>query len=146
MFRPCGHDNPSFNAFVPGDHMIISLYDHVIIWSNDDVIDEKVRIFLFQRPKIKCCGSCETCFGKVSGQSELSSGGKRPIKIFEKIANFRCFFVEKWNVGDRLKRVLAKFEADRSWFWGVNGRSKFVGYGVGPFLVPYTCRVRSQIL
>ena len=33
--------------------------------------------------------------------------------------------VEKWNVGDRLKRVLAKFEANRSYVWGVNGRSKF---------------------
>ena len=34
--------------------------------------------------------------------------------------------VEKWNVGDRLKRVLAKFEADRSHPRGVNGRSKIL--------------------
>ena len=33
--------------------------------------------------------------------------------------------VKKWNVGDRLKRVLAKFEANRSYPRGVNGRSKF---------------------
>ena len=33
--------------------------------------------------------------------------------------------VKKWNVGDRLKRVLAKFEAKRSHPWGVNGCSKF---------------------
>ena len=39
--------------------------------------------------------------------------------------------VEEWNVGNRLKRVLAKFRADRSHPRGVNGLSKFVGYGVG---------------
>ena len=33
--------------------------------------------------------------------------------------------VKKWNVGDRLKRVLAKFEANRSYPRGANGRSKF---------------------
>ena len=33
--------------------------------------------------------------------------------------------VEKWNVGDHLKRVFPKFEADRSNPGGVNGRSKF---------------------
>ena len=33
--------------------------------------------------------------------------------------------VEKCNVGNRLKRVLAKFRADRSHVRGVNGRSKF---------------------
>ncbi len=33
--------------------------------------------------------------------------------------------VGKWNVGDRLKRVLPKLEADRSHVRGVNGRSKF---------------------
>ena len=43
----------------------------------------------------------------------------------EIFAEQKNFGVEKWNVGDRLKRVLAKFEADRSWFRGVNGRSKF---------------------
>ena len=32
---------------------------------------------------------------------------------------------EKWNVGDRLKRVFPKFEAERSHPRGVNGRSKF---------------------
>ena len=33
--------------------------------------------------------------------------------------------VEKWNVGDHLKRIFPKFEADRSHPRGVNGRSKF---------------------
>ena len=35
------------------------------------------------------------------------------------------FGVEKWNVGNRLKRVLAKFQANRSHPRGVNGWSKF---------------------
>ena len=35
------------------------------------------------------------------------------------------FGVEKSNVGDHLKRVFPKFEADRSHPRGVNGRSKF---------------------
>ena len=38
---------------------------------------------------------------------------------------FDVFVVQKWNVGDHLKRVLAKFEAERSRVRGVNGRSKF---------------------
>ena len=33
--------------------------------------------------------------------------------------------VEKWNVGNYLKRVFPKFHADRSEVRGVNGRSKF---------------------
>ena len=47
-------------------------------------------------------------------------------KCFNK--NFRqnfLFGVEKWNVGNRLKRISPKFEADRSHPRGVNGRSKF---------------------
>ena len=35
------------------------------------------------------------------------------------------FCVKKWDVGNRLKRVLAKFDANRSYVWGVNGCSKF---------------------
>ena len=35
------------------------------------------------------------------------------------------FDVEKWNVGDHLKRISPKFEAERSHPRGVNGRSKF---------------------
>ena len=33
--------------------------------------------------------------------------------------------VEIWNVGDRLKRVFPKFQPNRSYPRGVNGRSKF---------------------
>ena len=47
------------------------------------------------------------------------------MKIF--IENFRQFFfdIEKWNVGNPLKRVFPKFEAERSHPRGVNGRSQF---------------------
>ena len=122
------------------DHMIISSYDHTIIWAYDHMIIsscDRAKIqkhFGFQGRKMKCWGSSETRFGQVSGQSEPSSGGKRTFKVCK---HFENIFIEKWNVGDRLKRVLAKFEADRSQVWGVNGRSKFVGDGVGPFSILY---------
>ena len=45
-------------------------------------------------------------------------------KFFEKVLSKKYFDVEKWIVRNRLKRVLAKFEADRSHPRGVNGRSK----------------------
>ena len=44
--------------------------------------------------------------------------------IDQKSENLLGFKVERWNVGDRLKRVLAKFQANRSYPQGVNGRSK----------------------
>ena len=43
-------------------------------------------------------------------------------KICQKIV----FGVEKWNVGNHLKRVFPKFDAERSHPWGVNSRSKFL--------------------
>ena len=47
-------------------------------------------------------------------------------KIFiKKFCQKNVFGVEKWNVGNRLKRVFPKFEAERSHPRGVNGRSKF---------------------
>ena len=48
-------------------------------------------------------------------------------KLFDPnfLTNNFFFGVEKRNVGNRLKRVLAKFRADPSRFRGVNGRSKF---------------------
>ena len=42
----------------------------------------------------------------------------------EKNCRKKWFNVEKWNVGNNLKRVLPKFEAERSYPRGVNGRSK----------------------
>ena len=69
---------------------------------------------------MKCRGSSETHFPKVWGRTEPSSRGKRP---FEVAISF--FAVERWNVGDRLKRMFPKFEAERSHPRGVNGCSKF---------------------
>ena len=49
-------------------------------------------------------------------------------KIFfwsNKFTSKKVSGVEIWNVGDRLKRVLAKFQRNRSYPRGVNGRSKF---------------------
>ena len=47
-------------------------------------------------------------------------------KIFiKKFCQKNVFGVEKWNVGNRLKRVFPKFEAELSHPRGVNGRSKF---------------------
>ena len=50
----------------------------------------------------------------------------RIVQIFS-TNNFVDFFfdVEKWNVGDNLKHVFPKFEAERSHPRGVHGRSKF---------------------
>ena len=93
-------------------HMIIRSYDQMTIWSYDRAkIQNKCG---FQSQKMKCWGSSETRFGQVSGQSEPSSEGKQTFKVCK---NFEQTFVEKWNVGDRPKRVLAKFEADRSQVW-----------------------------
>ena len=46
-------------------------------------------------------------------------------RIFWKKCKKKMFGGEKWNVGDRLKRVFPKLGADRSHVRGVNGRSKF---------------------
>ena len=45
--------------------------------------------------------------------------------FYRKFSPNFVFDVEKWNVGNRLKRVFPKFEAERSHPQGVNGRSKF---------------------
>ena len=55
----------------------------------------------------------------------------------ENVIKQKSLGVEQSNVGNRLKRVLAKFRADRSHPRGGNGRSKFVGYGAGPNFIPY---------
>ena len=73
---------------------------------------------------MKCGEASETRFGQVSGQSEPSSGGKRPIKVREHFRDFNLFGLEKSNVENRLKRVLPKFHADWSHPRGVNGRLK----------------------
>ena len=68
---------------------------------------------------MKCRGSSETRFPKVWGRTEPSSGGKRPFEVSKTF-----FDVETWNVGNRPKRVLAKFGGIPSLVWGVNGDSK----------------------
>ena len=73
------------------------------------------------RRKMKCRGSPETRFPEVWGRSEPSSGGKRPFEVSNKF-----FFVEKWNVGNRPKRVLAKFRANRSLVQAKRVPSKFL--------------------
>ena len=73
------------------DHVIRSSYDHTIIWSYDHMIISscdraKIRNnFWSQGRKMKCWGSSETRFGKVSRRSEPSSRVKRPFKVSKKI-------------------------------------------------------------
>ena len=45
--------------------------------------------------------------------------------FYRKFSPIFFFDVEKWNVGNRLKRVFPKFEAERSHPRGLNGHSKF---------------------
>ena len=46
--------------------------------------------------------------------------------IFDQTSKNKLDFrVERWNVRDRLKRILTKFHADRSYRRGVKDRSKF---------------------
>ena len=56
------------------------------------------------------------------------------------------FGVEKWNVGNRLKRVFPKFEAKRSHPRGVNGRSKFykIWAEIFRFRRKYDAIIRAQ--
>ena len=57
-------------------------------------------------------------------------------EIRSKIRTKNFSGVEKWNVGNRLKRVLPKSEGCASHFRGVNGRSKF---SRSFFLSPFLC-------
>ena len=59
------------------------------------------------------------------------------------IQKFNDFFfdVEKWNVGNRLKRVFPKFRADRSHPRGVNGRLKIRGKRAGRLIRPLPGRL-----
>ena len=63
---------------------------------------------------MKCQGSSETHFGKVSRRFEPSLRSKRPSKVCEHFQYFDVLSVEKENVRDRLKRILAKFEDEWS--------------------------------
>ena len=79
--------------------------------------------------KIIFAKSSETRFPKVSRRTELSSGGKRPFKIFDfskKCPPEKNFRLGRSFLQNRLKRVSPKFHADRSHPRGVNGLSKFL--------------------
>ena len=91
---------------------------------SDDYFCQFFLPIFFRCRKMKCRGSCETRSPKVWGRTQPSSGGKRLFKVLQKSI---CLMldVEKWNDGDRLKRVFPNFEADRSHVWRVNGCSKF---------------------
>ena len=83
---------------------------------------------MFSARKIIFAKSPETRFPKVSRQSEPSSGGKRPFKIFDfskKCPPEKNFRLGRSFLQNRLKRVSPKFHADRSYPRGVNGLSKF---------------------
>ena len=71
-------------------------------------------------------------------------GGKRPFKVFQKLFFFDILAVEKLNVGDRLKRVSPKFEAERSHPQGVNGRSKFYKMSAEIFRRKFDAIIRAQ--
>ena len=78
---------------------------------------------------------------KVSGspKSPVSWKKCRVSNLFVK-KSFNFFFgVGKWNVGNHLKRVFPKFEAERSHPRGVNGRSKFAKI-FRFFVRPFTTR------
>ena len=103
------------------DHMIIWSYDHMIIWAYDHTIMRSTKTSenqLFQHENIDCWGSFETCFGKVSGQSELSSGGKRLIKFLRTFWKCLIFLVSKNEMSgiarnafwQSLRPIEAKFE------------------------------------
>ena len=71
-------------------------------------------------------GSAYTHFYYSKFSKNGNSSKKNDADFFLKKNHQQKFLsVEKWNVGNRLKRVLAKFGADRSYVRGVNGRSKF---------------------
>ena len=134
-------------------HIILSSYHDIIISSYHHVIHRaktvnpfwsKIKEKNFNRPSTPSPRNVETwTFGEMGSffeenllvtlkKSQLFQNEEimlkilpRTPKIFEKILSKKISDVEKWNVGNRLKRVLAKFEADRSHPRGVNGRSKF---------------------
>ena len=85
----------------------------------ENVLNKTSSKSFFGRRKIECRESSETRFPKVSRRTEPSSGCKRLFKVCKNL-----FGVEQWNVGNPLKRVLAKFRANRSHVRGANGRSK----------------------
>ena len=104
-------------------HIIISSYHQIIIWSVEQKRPKSTEKS-FNRPWTPSPRNVETwTFGKSGSFFEENWVNRQ-----NSLKNFwqnKCFDVEKWNVGNRLKRVFPKFEADRSHPRGVKGRSKF---------------------
>ena len=71
---------------------------------------------------------CEESFAEVrlcvSPQKPGKIDEKRLFEIEKKIEKV-FFTIEKSNIGNHLKRVFLKFQAERSLVRGVNDRSKF---------------------
>ena len=107
-------------------HTLIPSYPHTLIFLYPYTLTPQHRArtnppnFFFQRRKIKCWRSSETCFGKVWRRSEVNDRPK-----FTK--NPICFllWLEKMKCRGSPETHLAKFKAERSYVRGANGRSKF---------------------
>ena len=84
------------------------------------------------RTELRTCVSGAKFDGQADFEVHLTvapqktSKNNKDVKFRSKfLTEKKMFGVEKSNVGDGLKRVLAKFEANRSHPRGVNSRSKF---------------------
>ena len=83
---------------------------------------------------ISCSFSLGSCWRrpKTHSSSKYYEKRKKTVNKSENFSPKNCSRVDKWNVGNGLKRVVPKFEADRSYVWGVNGRLKFTRWHVTP--------------
>ena len=100
------------------DRMIVWSYDHMIIWSHDNMI-----IWSYDRMIV---WSYDHII--IWSYDHMMAWSYHMIiwsYVRPKIQKQIGFRVERWNVGDRLKRILTKFHADRSYRRGVKDRSKF---------------------
>ena len=78
-------------------------------------------------PRHICLGPRHMCLGPrhMCLDPRHMCPGQNKMIVTEKSENFSVFDVKKWKFGDHLKRVLAKFQVNRSHPRGVNGPSKF---------------------
>ena len=83
--------------------------------------------FIARGQHVKFFGQRHMCLGPRHMCLEPGNMCPGQDKVIEtgKSENFSVFDVKKWKFGDHLKRVLAKFQVNRSHPWGVNGPSKF---------------------
>ena len=81
-------ENRKIFGFFGHDHFVLAR-THVSRPGQTDRDQKIQKIFRLRCQKMKVRGSPETRFGQVSGQSEPSSGGKRPIENLTIVAKFR---------------------------------------------------------